>query len=430
MMHLLPMLVLLGGPAFSDPAPDAPAAPTLPATTVDAPPEAAEPSVDQPRSPEVAPVDPAAAASAPPADADAPVEDTDVPAVAPEPADAPDTDAPDADTDAPDTDAPDTDAPHADPHTDAPHSWHGMERFVGPAAPFFEDPTPPPAEPDTSVTPSIPSLPPPPPLPRDLPFLPSLPLRGWRIGLLLAIATGLAWAMARGIDPIRDWLAPTGVLPTLASALQQLFRALALFFVFGVIAAIIPENLEPALPWLVLAGALALGWSVRDVTPDFIAGIVLAAERRVKPGQWIGTPEVSGVVEQVTLRVTWVRDATGRRVAVPNRMFLRGAVITDRGQWPSLEVVLRIPGEHPPSTVRRVVEDAVMVSPWSAPMPPDLVREEQEIGLWRVRARVLEGRFADRFEGALREHVEEVLKTGTGLREQVRRRSHEPEAPA
>jgi len=302
-----------------------------------------------------------------------------------------------------DTDAAHTDETHGDAHGDGAHDPE--QDTDGPAVVDVPEDSPP----DRGIE-----------GPHLQPFLPSLPLRGIGPALALTFLTGLCWILARALGPVREWLAPTGALPVAATTLQQVLRVLALFFGFGVLAAIVPANLEPALPWVVLAGAVALGWSTRDVAPDFVAGLLMAAERKIRPGRWIDTGTVSGVVEQVGLRVTWVVDATGRRVVIPNRTFLSGIVATDRGQWPSIEVVLRVPGEHTPSAIRRVLEDAVLVSPWTAPLPPEMVREEQEAGLWRVRARVLEGRFADRFEGALREHVEEALTVDLGLRDRMR----------
>lgn len=251
------------------------------------------------------------------------------------------------------------------------------------------------------------------PDPRFLPFLPTLPFRGLQPAILLLALAALSWLVARALGAIRERLAPSGLLPTLLGVGQQGLRVIALFFALGVVAAIVPDNLAPALPWVVAAGAIAIGWSARDLMPDLIAGVVLAAERRILPGRWVSTPDAAGVVEQIGFRVTWLIDVNGRRVAVPNRVFLSGAVITDRGTWPSVEVVIRVPPGLTPSRVHRALEDALLVSPWAAPVPPEMVREEQEPGMWRVRARVLEGRFADRFEGALREHVEETLDRGT-----------------
>ncbi|TVQ91320.1 MAG: hypothetical protein EA397_09670 [Deltaproteobacteria bacterium] len=247
-------------------------------------------------------------------------------------------------------------------------------------------------------------------------LMPRIVLRGWAWGIFLAFIAIIAWALAQFLNPLRDRLAANGVLPTAIRAVQHGLRIGAIFFVIGVIGAIVPSNLEPALPIIVIGAALAAGWSWRDLLPDLVAGLVLAAERRIRPGQWISTAIASGIVEQTTLRVTRIRDATGRQVTIPNRALLRDAVITDRGRWPTLEFELLVPTHHPPSAVRRVIEDAVLVSPWAAPLPPQMIREEQEPGRWRVRARILESRFADRFEGGLREHVEEVLERGSRLR--------------
>jgi hypothetical protein len=340
-----------------------------------------------------------------------PHDDTDVPAdVDPHADDAPDTDAhaPDA-PDAHGTDAHDTDthvgehdatAAPSDPDAPDPHAVADADpTHVGPTSAIDD------REERASIQRWLDHL------------LPSLRLRGMRWAVFLSLLALLAWAAARGLDPVREMLAPNGVLPALSSSLQQALRLAAVFLGLGVVAAIIPADIAPALPFVVLTGAIAIGWSVRDLVPDLLAGMVITAERRIRPDRWISTREVAGVVETIALRVTWVRDATGRRIAIPNRMLIREAIITDRGQWPTVELVVRVPEGHAPSEVRRVVQDAILVSPWAAPVGAEMVNEEPEPGRWRVRARVLEGRFADRFEGALREHVEEVLTKGTRLRE-------------
>ena len=77
----------------------------------------------------------------------------------------------------------------------------------------------------------------------------------------------------------------------------------------------------------------------------------------------------------------------------------------------TVEVLVRVPVGHAPADVRSALVEAVLLSPWAAPLRPELVREEEELGRWRVRARVLEVRFTDPFEGALRERVDEVLRS-------------------
>lgn len=247
-------------------------------------------------------------------------------------------------------------------------------------------------------------------------LVPKIVLRGVGWGFLLTVLGVLTWVTSRALSPLRDRLAEDGLIPGAISALQHTLRIITILLILGAIAAVLPKNLEPALPIIVIAAAAAVGWSLRDLLPDLVAGVVIAAERRVRSGQWISTAATAGIVVRTALRSTHVRDATGRLVSIPNRMLLKTPIVTDKGRWPTLEIELLVSSNHPPSAVRRVIEDAVLVSPWAAPVPAQMIREEQEPGRWRVRVRILASRFADRFEGGLREHVEEVLERGSPMR--------------
>jgi hypothetical protein len=290
-----------------------------------------------------------------------------------------------------------------------PEPWASVPAPLPPAA-ATAPPAPPPVEPAPPEV-SEPGAP-------DAPaWLPDVRARGVAWAFTLAALAALAWLGARALQPLRNHLADTGILPSAVAGGQTTLRMIAVVLALGVVGAVIPDSMAPTLPVVALAVAAAVGWSTRDLLPDVVAGMVISTERRIRPGQWIATPIGSGVVEHLTLRVTRVRDATGRQISLPNRTLLKQAVMTDQGPWPTMEFELLVPPGHAPSAVRRVIEDAVLVSPWAAPVPAQMIREEQEPGRWRVRARVLESRFSDRFEGGLREHVEEVLESGSRLRE-------------
>ncbi len=415
------LLLCLGLASAAEPAPavPAPAAPTPAAPTPAAEPEA-PPSASP--APTAAPTDPTAPTEpAAPTDPTAPTEPA---AAAPDPVEPAFRPGPAVPPDDPAFIGP---SPELPPRLrfdgqgyDTLFSVDPFEADRAPSPPAAPPPAPAPA-PAAPAPPSVVPVPTPAPAPTLDPtvlrgFLPRIVLRGFFWAFFLGVLAALAWMIARALAPLRDRLAPNGLLPSLVSGAQHVLRIAAVLLVLGVIAAILPKNLEPALPVVVLVAAAAVGWSWRDLLPDLVAGLVLAAERRILPGQWVSTPEGSGIVEQTTLRVTRIRDATGRQIALPNRALIRHAVVTDRGRWPTIEIELLVPGQNAPSTVRRVIEDAVLVSPWAAPVPAQMIREEQEPGRWRVRARILESRFADRFEGGLREHVEEVLESGSRLR--------------
>jgi len=242
-------------------------------------------------------------------------------------------------------------------------------------------------------------------------IVPWLPMRGARNGFLLLLVTLLAILGADAVARIRKRLLDDGLLPRVAVFTQITLRAVAILAALGAIAAFLPRSLAPALPLVVLAGAVAIGWSARDFLPDAVAGVLLVMEYRIRPGQWITGDGYTGVVEGIGLRATWIRDALGRQVAIPNRRLLGAPVTADVERWPVVEVTVDVPEGYPSARVRDLLREAVLLAPWLAPADdPVVVGESGERGRWRVRARLLEGRYAACFEGSLRERVGELLE--------------------
>jgi small-conductance mechanosensitive channel len=197
------------------------------------------------------------------------------------------------------------------------------------------------------------------------------------------------------------------LLTRLASGSNKVLRILAAMLLLILAIAWLPND---ALPFALLAAALAFGWSLRDVLPDLIGGAVLAFERRVRTGMWLSGDGFAGVVERVGLRATWLRDATDRRVAVPNRTLVSSPITSDANRWPTREVLVRFQTDAPAEIVRRAIVDAVLASPWT-PLSelPSVQRDGGDPTVWHVRARVLDLSFANRFEGELLERAEAML---------------------
>ena len=235
-----------------------------------------------------------------------------------------------------------------------------------------------------------------------------MPLRGLGAAVGALFGALLSLAAAGACQRVQRALAPTGFFPGLARLAEQGSRVVTIALILAAVAALTPAWLTPALGVLVLMAAAAVGWSVRDMLPDVAAGLVLASERRVRPGQWISGPEYAGLVTSVGLRVTWLQDSAGRAVALPNRHLMR-PMVADDSRWPAVEVQLKVPSGIPAQRVREAIQEAVLLSPWSASPARAEAIHEAEAGSWRVRVSLPEARHAERFEGALREHVSEIL---------------------
>lgn len=83
---------------------------------------------------------------------------------------------------------------------------------------------------------------------------------------------------------------------------------------------ILPEfgiNIAPILASLGLMG-LAVGMAAQNVIADFIAGIFILLEDQYRIGDRIKILEVEGVVEELSLRRTVLKDGQGNVHSVPN----------------------------------------------------------------------------------------------------------------
>lgn len=238
---------------------------------------------------------------------------------------------------------------------------------------------------------------------------PELPGDGWTVlGMIGVLVFSLL--LVSVVRRLRDGLPSEGLLPTALAAAHLVLQIFALLTAAGVVGRLLPPALEPAVPWAIVAVAVAIGWSSRDILPDVIAAVVIAFERKIRRGTWIALGELEGLVEGRGLRAVWVRDGSGNRVAIPNRRLLTADVAMQEVPGPVHEVVLRVDGDSSSSDIRRALVEASITSPFIRSDGAPIVRQDgSDPRMWHVRAQLLEMRFAERFEGDLLERTEDVL---------------------
>lgn len=78
----------------------------------------------------------------------------------------------------------------------------------------------------------------------------------------------------------------------------------------------------------VIAGAatLAVGFAMQDVLKNFVSGIFVFTEQPFRIGDWIEWDDHSGIVEDISLRVTRVRTFDNELLTVPNSALTNGVV--------------------------------------------------------------------------------------------------------
>jgi len=143
-----------------------------------------------------------------------------------------------------------------------------------------------------------------------------------------------------------------------AKALGQLLRSIMAFTVFGVaiLIALTEMGINIA-PLMASAGVVgvALGFGAQTLVKDFLSGIFLVIEDQYGPGDFVDLGAATGTIEEVTLRVTRLRDLSGVVWYVRNGEILR---VGNRSQgWTMATVDVPVAYNEDLERVRRIIEE-------------------------------------------------------------------------
>jgi small-conductance mechanosensitive channel len=85
-------------------------------------------------------------------------------------------------------------------------------------------------------------------------------------------------------------------------------------------------NFLGALATVAAAATLAIGFAMQDVIANFVAGVFIYTDRPFRIGDWIEWDGNSGVVEDISLRVSRVRTFDNELLTVPNSQLTDGVI--------------------------------------------------------------------------------------------------------
>ncbi|MGC1207138.1 MAG: mechanosensitive ion channel family protein [Ornithinimicrobium sp.] len=145
-----------------------------------------------------------------------------------------------------------------------------------------------------------------------------------------------------------------------ALTLGSLLRSISAFVVALIaILTIMAELGLPLGPLLASAGVggVALGFGAQSLVKDFLSGIFMVIEDQYGVGDVIDTGEAIGTVEEVTLRITRVRDAAGVVWFIRNGEIVR---IGNKSQgWAAAYIDVPVSYDESPEEVIPLLEDVV-----------------------------------------------------------------------
>ena len=152
--------------------------------------------------------------------------------------------------------------------------------------------------------------------------------------LAAALVLALTYIVARFASLIaRKILGRSGARPSLLRAVGTLVR-LAIWIAGLLIAAtIVFPNLTPTKLVAGLGiGSIAIGLAFKDTFENFLAGFLILLRKPMRIGDDIECEGLSGKVENISIRDTFLRKRSGELVIVPNSHLFKNPVeiLTDR----------------------------------------------------------------------------------------------------
>ncbi len=140
------------------------------------------------------------------------------------------------------------------------------------------------------------------------------------IGIFIAVAV-IAYLVGRAIvGPLFNRVANARNLDAHAKRpLKKLLNFLIFFAALSVaFGAAGFGNFLRSLATIAAAATLAIGFALQDVIKNFVAGIFIFTDRPFRIGDWIEWDGNSGIVEDISLRVSRVRTFDNELLTVPN----------------------------------------------------------------------------------------------------------------
>ena len=161
------------------------------------------------------------------------------------------------------------------------------------------------------------------------------------------------------------------VLRSICTGVIGLFAGLYVLGALGL-------NLGPVFAGAGVAG-IALGFGAQSLVKDFLSGIFLLLEDHYGVGDVVDLGEASGTVEQVTLRITRLRDQNGTVWHVPNGQIVR--VGNKSQQWARAVLDVAVAPNADLERAASVIATAALAV-WESPEArPDVLERPEVLGI-------------------------------------------------
>ena len=150
---------------------------------------------------------------------------------------------------------------------------------------------------------------------------------GWRIALIILLTVGSIVAVGEFVPHLvaRSLARRTGESEeesgkrgdTLSRVLISSGQITVLLMAVFMVLSELEINIAPILAGVGVAG-IAIGFGAQSLVRDIVNGLFIVFENQYRVGDWVKIADVDGLVEDVSLRRTMLRDFSGTVHVVPN----------------------------------------------------------------------------------------------------------------
>jgi small-conductance mechanosensitive channel len=215
-----------------------------------------------------------------------------------------------------------------------------------------------------------------------------LNIHGWKILGIIVVAIVIYLLLRRLIPPILRRAVSSRMqgqpeeeikkrADTLSGVLVGISAVLIGIVALFTILAEVGVNIAPALAGMGIAG-IAIGFGAQSLVKDYLSGLFILLENQYRVGDVVRIADIAGLVEEVTLRRTVLRDLDGIVHSVPNGEIKVASNFTK--EWSRVNMNISVGyGEdldHVIEVVNRIGKEMAEDPDWSPLMltPPQVLR--------------------------------------------------------
>jgi small conductance mechanosensitive channel len=120
---------------------------------------------------------------------------------------------------------------------------------------------------------------------------------------------------------------------------------------------------------IIAAGAFGVGFALKDIIVNFIAGILILIGRDITIGDFIKVKGQVGRIEAIQSRVTILRAVNGTKVVVPNSVLFKNKITSFSGN-PLRRFDIIVPIDY-----RHNLDNIIKIMLYSASITPDILQQ-------------------------------------------------------